>query len=950
MSTYSDLREGRALRFTAVDCLDEPTVAAFVGGRLVPDRSDGIDDHLASCRACRDLVVAAAKTTFATGSAPPEETDAATPATGLDRYAITGLVGTGGQALVYTARDTVLERTVALKLLRDDRGVRLLEEARLVARLDHPNIVAIYDAGVASDGQLYLAMEHASGGSLETWLRTPRTRAAIVTACLEAGAGLACAHAAGMIHRDIKPANILVGADGHARVADFGLAITGADRRQIAGTLAYMAPEQLAGEATAASDQFALAVTAWEALAGELPFPVTGDRLAAIEAGPAPVRGLPRELEATLRRALAPDPAARWRSVPAFLQALARDPHRLRKRLAIAAGAIALVAGGAVVVARASGSAPACGGAPSSWTPAARARIEHAFAGSPRPYAATTATAVIAALDHYATTWSAARSEACESGAQTALRYECLDERDRALATTIDTLAAADATTIEHAVELARALPAITPCANLAWLRERVPPPIDPLGRVQVAAVTAQTVESTALLRAGNFKGAAAVARRATELPVAHPPTHARALLALARTDLVFGSAAPAEAHLEDAAQTALRGRDDRTAAEAWIELVKAVGHGQARYAEALRYAGFADASISRLGGDRELSARLDYYRCAVFDLMTRLPEADAACARAEKDRTAAFGAESPEVADVLVMVARLALKHGKTEVARTTAARALAIRTTAFGATHPSLIEILFTSGQAAIAAGKLADADAAFARGVEISRVAYDADSLILGALLSEQARLAHARGKLADALALIDRANTIRATLEGPDHADLIFGEVEQGRILDDLGRSREAATAYERALAIATRTLGPAHSSRSAILQDLGRLHGKLGDPVRARRELDQAIEAAGDDPVTLANATAALAEFLHGGGKPREAIPIYQRALAMLETAYGADAPQLVNTLSNLGLAELDVHAHALAVPYLERAIAITKRLGGDTAELETTLASARHEK
>src|SRR5438105_640101 len=114
---------------------------------------------------------------------------------------------------------------------------------------------------------LCLAMEHAAGGSLETWLRTPRVSREVLRACIEAGRGLAAAHAAGVIHRDVKAANILIGADGHARVTDFGLATDGAAGARLAGTLAYMAPEQLEGRASPASDQFALAVTAWQALA-----------------------------------------------------------------------------------------------------------------------------------------------------------------------------------------------------------------------------------------------------------------------------------------------------------------------------------------------------------------------------------------------------------------------------------------------------------------------------------------------------------------------------------------------------------------------------------------------------------------------------------------------------------------------------------------------------------
>ena len=892
-------------------------------------------------------MVAAAKTTFATGSTPPAEAAAEAPATGLDRNAIVGVVGSGGQGLVYTARDTVLERTVALKLLRDDRVVRILDEARLVARLDHPNVIAIYDAGLASDGQLYLAMEYATGGSLETWLRTPRTRAAIVTACIDAGRGLARAHAAGVVHRDVQPGNVLVGGDGRARVADFGLAIEHTEQRKIAGTLAYMAPEQLAGDATAASDQFALAVTVWEALSGALPFPLTGDRGAAIVSGPVRANGIPRGLEATLRRALAADPAARWPSVAAFVDALARDPHRVAKRLAIGAGGLALVATGALVANHGTTAARSCDAAIVEWDGPAHTRIARAIAASRRPYASASGASVIGSLDQYAAAWSVAHTDACKDSAQTELRYECLDERRGAFAATLETLGASDDTTIEHAVEVARGLPALSPCANLAWLRERVPPPTDALGRVRVAEVTSQIAASTALLRAGDFKSAAASARRATELPVAHLPTHAQALLARARTELVFGDATAAEAALEDAAQTAVRGRDDRTAAEAWIELVKAVGHGRARYDEALRYGGFADASIARLGGERELHARLDYYRCAVLDLMAKLADADAACASAEKDRAAIFGPESPEVADVLVLVSRLAIKHGNVDAAQAAAAHAIAIRTAAFGASHPSLIEVLFVAGQAAITAGKLDDADAAFARAVKISQGAYDADSLILGALLSQQAEVAHARGKLDVALGLIDHANAIRVALEGAEHADLVYGYVERGRILDDLGRSREAISALEHALAIATKTLGDHHPSLSAILQDLGRLHGKVGEPALARRELDRAIEIAGDDPVSLAASTGALAEFLHAKGTPREAIPLYQRALALYEKTFGAEAPQLIDTLSNLGLAELDVHAPALAVTYLERAIAITKKLGGDTKELETTLARAR---
>src|SRR5262249_153983 len=158
-------------------------------------------------------------------------------------------------------------------------------------------------------------------------------------------------------------------------------------------------------------------------------------------------------------------------------------------------------------------------------------------------------------------------------------------------------------------------------------------------------------------------------------------------------------------------------------AAEAWIELVKVVGHGEARYDEALRYAGFADASIARLGGDRELAARLDYYRCAILDLTSKLDDAEAACARSFAARQAVFGADARELGDVLVLEARLAIKRGKPADALARARRGVAIRERAFGPQHPSVIETLFTEGQAASSAADLDAADHAYTRALAIA-----------------------------------------------------------------------------------------------------------------------------------------------------------------------------------------------------------------------------------
>ena len=937
-----------------MQCLDEPTVLAFIAGRTSDDDArDAIDSHLASCRACCDLVVHAARASFAAGTPAIADTVRASDVrvereeTPAERYTITDLIGSGGQALVYTAHDNVLGRTIALKLLRDTRDEGVLDEARLTAKLNHPNIVAVHDAGRLPDGQVYVAMEHVAGGSLDRWLaRARRSRSEILRVVIEAGRGLAVAHDAGVVHRDIKAANILVGDDGRARVTDFGLATLG-ERALVAGTLPYMAPEQLAGEATAASDQFGFAATAWEALTGALPYGGKGatvaERAEAIGNGIV-AQPLPRWIDRALRRGLAADPARRWPSVHAMLDVLAADPARRWKRVGIGAVVIAIGTTTAALATR-SGDAPSCEHASSALAPAQRAQIETAFASSTKPFASAVRTRVFAELDEYSRALDAQRGDACRAtraGTQSAdlldRREECLDERAHALVAATELLAHAGEKEIENGVSIARGLPDLAPCEDRAWLAERVRPPTDAASRERVAAITAQVATSSAELRAGKIPEAIATADHAAEAArsLDHLPTRARAELAAGQARAKLGETQRAEQHLQDAAQLAQRGHDDLTAAEAWIELVKVIGHGNARYDEALRYAGFADATAARLGSSAALRGRLAYYRCAIFDLQAKVEDARRACDEAIALWTQTSGADSLEVADVLVVAARVAYKAAKVEVAETTIARALAIREAMLGAEHPAVMEALFAQGQFALGAGRLDAALAGFQRAMKIGAAALGEDSLPMAALYSQISALHARRGAYAEALAAIDRSTEIRERESGKDHPDLVFNLVTRGRVLEALKRDPDAAIAYERARVIAEASLGDKHPSLSAILQDLGRLHGRTGNAALARTELDRAIVVAkaGEEPLSIAAANSALAELLHAGGKPAEAIPLYREALAAYETLVGDKHPQLAPTLQNLGIALVETNAPRDAIAPLSRALAIEEGVGG----------------
>ncbi len=314
------------------------------------------------------------------------------------RYVILARLGEGAMGEVFAGYDRELDRRVALKLLRGHgRGdaigrARMLREAQALARLSHPNVVQVHDVGEVG-GRLFVAMEYVKGETLGAWQRrhdprTPDGRRAILAAYVQAGQGLAAAHAAGIVHRDFKPSNALVGDDGRTRVLDFGLAtpqsgegarvdvaITAVEGPRadfhadltrtgsILGTPGYMAPEQfMAGETDARTDVFAFSVALYEALHGEAPFAGESfaDRRQAVLVGdlrPAPPdAGVPAWLRAVIVRGLEFDPRARHRSIDAMLAALASDPvarRRRRLRLVTLAVAALALAGGLIVAGQA---------------------------------------------------------------------------------------------------------------------------------------------------------------------------------------------------------------------------------------------------------------------------------------------------------------------------------------------------------------------------------------------------------------------------------------------------------------------------------------------------------------------------------------------------------------------------------------------------------------------
>jgi eukaryotic-like serine/threonine-protein kinase len=533
----------------------------------------------------------------------------------VGRYVVLDRLGAGGMGVVYAAYDPELDRRVALKLLRPDRfggeagRPRLLREAQALARLTHPNVVAVHDAGTFGD-RVFVAMELVEGETLRQWLGAgPRPWREVLDRFLPAGRGLAAAHAAGLVHRDFKPENVLLGQDGRVLVVDFGLAKALADAVEeppgevaesgdvapltewgvVLGTPAYMAPEQLRGiAADARSDQFSFCVALYEALYGERPF---GEGCVVKEA-PTGTR-VPGWLRAVVLRGLKASPAERYPAMDGLLHDLESDPEAVRRRW-LAAAAIVILGGGifgglGYFQAR---RAQLCGGTEEKlagvWNPERKRAVRAAFLATRLPFAEDAWTAVERGLDGYLRSWAAMRRGACEAtrvrGEQSAelldRRMLCLDQRLSQVDSLAGLLARVDARTVQRWPRLLDGLDGLAECGNAVTLLGRTPLPRDAASRARIQRVQSRLAQSRALQSAGKIQPALALAvavdREAGGL--SYRPLQGEAAFLLGDLRENAGDLQASKRDVYRALEAAEAGRDDLLKARCWKKLIYLVG------------------------------------------------------------------------------------------------------------------------------------------------------------------------------------------------------------------------------------------------------------------------------------------------------------------------------------------------------------------------------------
>jgi eukaryotic-like serine/threonine-protein kinase len=945
---------------------------------------------------------ASASASWSGDSTLPQEPDdeGFEPATGtvIGRYTVLSTVGRGAAGVVLAAFDPQLDRKVALKLLHrrlatDADHERLRAEAQALARLTHTNVIRVHDVGTF-EGRVFMAAELVDGRDLAAWReqRRPGWRE-IVDVMIAAGEGLAAAHAAGLVHRDFKPRNVLVGADGRPRVTDFGQA-RGYDGRPVvgprpsadagastdmlsldgsltrtgalAGTPAYMAPEQLDGApADPRADQWSFCVTLHELLWGQRPF--VGENLpqlaAAIRSGritPPPARPhVPAGVRRVLRRGLAIDPAERFPTMDALLRELRRAAY-WRRRAGWAALPAALTVGVVAVLAQPTPphAADYCEAherrLDAVWGAPQQEAIERAFLATGRSYAPTAWARVRDHVDGFAGQWRTAEREACEAearGEPVGGTMLCLHRRFQGLRSLVELLETADADVVEHAVEAALALETVESCQADDG---RPAPPTDPETRSRLEALDALLARAHVALQAGRRDEALALAKDAVGLADALGLrwSQAEAWFAQALAADDDGDGKPALAAFEAAFSAGIAAGHDDVVARAAMGMAGLVAR-TGSFEDADRWLELAAAAIDRRGDDagslapqlESTRGRIDFHRGDFESALAHFRRT------LELDQAAGHG-DDPTQGSTHLNVGLALSNLGRYQDALVSLEDALAREQHHYGQAHPRVVRVLNSLCNVRGDAGQMDAALQACEQGIALTRQTGVPDDPKLVHLYTNYGTVLFRAGR---------HAQTERVYLETLALAERIYGKDDPmvGNVLNNLGvlyvdtgELAKAQAQYGRALVLFEAAFGSQHPATGILRTNLAMAYGNDGKLDEAEALLRQSIlvlEATlGKDHVDLALSFAELGRLQSRRGKPREAIPLFERALALREAA-GGEPLELADTKYGLGLAVWEVGEKQRAHALLGQARALYEQVGGERlvrlAEIDAWLAA-----
>ena len=815
----------------------------------------------------------------------------------VGRYVIVERLGSGGMGAVYTAYDPELDRRVALKVLHPRRAargdgstgrMRLLREAQAIAKVSHPNVVVVYDAGVAEidgDEQVFLAMERIEGQTLREWMsaahdtdgwRSGKRTAEILDVLRQAARGLAAAHEVGIVHRDFKPDNVLIGEDGVARVADFGLArrlLPGESDAEahpvdpppsdqatpvldarvtetgaLLGTPAYMSPEQFLGtELDGRTDQFSFCATAYEALLGvrafegdttpKLTVAVMEGRIRDTPSTP-PV---PDRVVSALHRGLSRDPDDRFESMAALLEALADPPATGRRWAGL--GAAALGVGGLVWAVSQEPAAepddPCAGGnarVAEIYGESVRTDIEQALVDPSLAWSRRVADTVQTELDGYAHAWAAAHREACEAshvrheqtGDLLDARMACLDRRLSALEVTVTELITADADVREDAVPLVAALPPLPPCADVAALQSSVALPSDRQTQERVAEARRSIEQAHAAQQLHRGKEALELIEQAQRdhADVQYAPLAAELRFERGLALTFVGRNEDAREELEAATWDAQALGFDEVVLEASRHLGALVGIHLHDPEDGLKWLRLAEATARRVGMQPDKEAALLGTRAWVLVEWKHADEAIAVAEQALDAAERAFPADSIKLAKTLSNAGSVYGRLGQVGRARDAFARAKTISLDKYGAEHPQMLSVYLNLGNALAGLHEPDDARPNLEAAARLADALPDVNPGLRASVYNSLGNLLMAEGELEGAQRALETALELRTQIYGEDHPIVARSLNGLGYALKELERYDEAMARYQRSLEIREQEFGVEHPEVFVPLTNIG----------------------------------------------------------------------------------------------------------------------------
>lgn len=853
----------------------------------------------------------------------------------VGRYELLERLGSGALGLVVAARDPELDRRVAIKLLParvDSR--KLLREARALARLSSPYVVAVLDVGTFEPEDLgtlfsgdpgdpagtgiWLAMELVDGTPLDSWIsKGPHSWDEVLGVFREAAQGLADAHEARIVHRDFKPANVILGHDKRVRVVDFGLArspnlsfMTSADAavadddaalmRGLIGTPAYMSPEQHKGEPTdERADQFSFCVSLYEGLFGDLPYPGPRyeDFMRQKNAGPPPMPSdarVPPEALRALTRGLDPEPTQRFESMRALLDAIDVSPRASK------AGSGKLVAGGLVaagfvgaiyLVAASESDCAVPPGTPQQWS-AAKSALVSSVAAADVPFAKVAAFRTSEVLEQRISGWTEVRAATCDGGEISNATEQCLVHSMRGIDATMERLTAMVPAGLGAVESVLEVVPDPARCADS-------PDPVPDDSRTQAVDLRHGIFTARLKVRGGQAEdgGDSAEAARSAASDLAFDPV-------LAEAGLVVGEAALA--------------RNDWQAASAAFQ----AAHGVATKAQYSRVAAEAAAGVilaALAGGGDDIATWTDRAAEAIGDAtvvegiavhtargegLAAIGQGDAAIKAFERALAIAAmksgGAPPRMTVAAHGGLAEVLLSVDRADDANPPAERALSLAESAFGPGHPELARALTRMGRVGSGRGRLSDAETRLRRALQLYEARADVPKLVLADLLVELAAVVSRQGDDGEARGFLERA----AELEG----------------------------------------------AAGARAKTVGALCGVLEarDPTAARKRCEQALQlqrsADASDEVAMLGHEHRLGRVLRRVGALAESETQLASALTRAEKRFGPGHAQTASLLIDFAELRQEQKQPDEAIKLLDRVVALSATLGASDHNVVTAVA------